>query len=69
MTDKQPEALRLAQPEQEPVAWMVYTPPPVVGGYRMGEVPGYFQFNLTKKPCWLHRLGVRLVLGWKWVDA
>lgn len=43
-------------------------PPPSVGGYRMGEAPGYIQFNLTKKPCWLHRLGVRLVLGWKWVD-
>jgi hypothetical protein len=42
---------------------------PMVGGYRMGASPGYVQFNLTKKPCWLHRLGVRLVLGWKWVDA
>ena len=46
----------------------LYAPPPVVGGYRMGEAPGYFQFNMTKKPCWLHRMGVRLVLGWKWVD-
>ena len=41
------------------------TPPPSVGGYRMGE----FTFNLTKKPRWIHRMGVRLVLGWKWVDA
>ena len=41
------------------------TPPPHVGGYRMGE----FTFNLTKKPRWIHRMGVRLVLGWKWVDA
>jgi len=46
-----------------------YSPPPHVGGYQMGESHGYFQFNLTKKPHWLHRLGVRLVLGWKWVDA
>ena len=45
-------------------------PPPPVGGYRMGPASGGFvQFNLTKKPCWLHRLGVRLVLGWEWVDA
>lgn len=45
-------------------------PPPLsVGGYRLGEAPDYVQFNLTKKPCWLHRLGVRLVLGWEWVDA
>ena len=41
-------------------------PTPPVGGYRIG---GCVQFNLTKKPCWLHRLGVRLVLGWEWVDA
>jgi hypothetical protein len=40
-------------------------PPPAVGGYRMGELT----FNLTKKPLWIHRMGVRLVLGWKWVDA
>ena len=38
---------------------------PTVGGYRMGEIT----FNLTKKPRWIHRMGVRLVLGWKWVDA
>jgi hypothetical protein len=42
---------------------------PLVGGYRMGGASCYTQFNLTKMPCWLHRLGVRLVLGWKWVDA
>jgi hypothetical protein len=30
---------------------------------------GEFTFNLTKKPFWIHRMGVRLVLGWKWVDA
>ncbi len=44
-------------------------PPPPVGGYRLGEAPDYVQFNLTKKPSWLHRMGVRLVLGWEWVDA
>ena len=43
----------------------IYTPPPPVGGYRMGEIV----FTLTKKPRWIHRMGVRLVLGWKWVDA
>jgi len=36
-----------------------------VGGYRMGEII----FILTKKPLWIHRMGVRLVLGWKWEDA
>jgi hypothetical protein len=39
--------------------------PKYVGGYRMGEII----FSLTKKPRWAHRMGVRLVLGWKWVDA
>jgi hypothetical protein len=41
------------------------TTPPPVGGYRFGQTT----FNLTEKPCWIHRMGVRLVLGWKWVDA
>ena len=41
-----------------------------VGGYRMGDETddGWILFNLYKKPCWMHRIGVRLVLGWKWVD-
>jgi hypothetical protein len=30
---------------------------------------GWITFTLPKKPCWAHRMGVRLVLGWKWVDA
>ena len=47
------------------------TPPPPVGGYRMGDETdgGWILFNLPKKPLWIHRMGVRLVLGWKWVDA
>ena len=49
----------------------IYIAPPrdkTIGGYRMGNAGGYFIFMLTKKPNLLHRLGVRLVLGWKWVD-
>ena len=41
------------------------TPCKSAGGYRMGEIT----FSLPKKPRWIHRMGVRLVLGWKWVDA
>ena len=41
------------------------TSPKYVGGYRMGEII----FSIPKKPCWIHRMGVRLVLGWKWEDA
>jgi hypothetical protein len=61
------------QPEREPgkggehmTEYTLRAPTPPVGGYRIG---GGVQFNLTKKPCWLHRMGVRLVLGWEWVDA
>jgi hypothetical protein len=51
--------------------FLLATPPKPVGGYRMGEEAngGYIIFSIPKKPCWLHRMGVRLVLGWKWVDA
>ncbi len=44
---------------------------PPVGGYRLGNEAdgGWIIFNLPKKPCWAHRMGVRLVLGWKWVHA
>jgi hypothetical protein len=41
------------------------TSSPAVGGYQLGAIT----FALPKKPCWIHRMGVRLVLGWKWVDA
>jgi len=51
--------------------FLLATPPKPVGGYRMGEEAngGYIIFSIPKKPCWIHRMGVRLVLGWKWVDA
>jgi hypothetical protein len=52
-------------------SYRLTAPPKSVGGYRMGEEAnvGYFIFSIPKKPCWIHRMGVRLVLGWKWVDA
>ena len=36
--------------------------------------PGYYDLGgvhleLDKKPRWLHRVMVRLVLGWKWVGS
>ena len=46
-------------------AFTVTSWPKQVGGYQMGDI----QFNLTRKPSWWHRLGVRLVLGWRWVDT
>ena len=51
--------------------FLLDTPPKPVGGYRMGEKAngGYIIFSIPKKPCWAHRMGVRLVLGWKWEDA
>jgi hypothetical protein len=51
--------------------YQFYTPPPTVGGYRMGDhtMLGSVTFTLPTKPHWFHRMAVRLVLGWKWVDA
>ena len=40
---------------------------PTVGGYHMGGPDGIV-FSLVERPSWFHRLGVRLVLGWKWED-
>jgi hypothetical protein len=51
--------------EQSSKIFLMAPPPTSVGGYRVGEII----FNLTKKPLWIHRMGVRLVLGWKWEDA
>ncbi|WP_372356941.1 hypothetical protein ACCP99_08075 [Xanthomonas sp. NCPPB 3443] len=28
-----------------------------------------FKIALLKKPSWLHRIAVRVVLGWKWEEA
>lgn len=44
------------------------TPPKYVGGYRLGDSPGYIQFNLTYKPNWLHRKCMKIFLGWQWID-
>lgn len=43
--------------------------PKYAGGYRIGGNSYYTQFNLTRKPIWLHRVMVRLLLGWEWIDA
>ena len=40
---------------------------PIVGYYELGGVSG-IRFALSKRPNWLHRLGVRIVLGWIWKD-
>lgn len=50
--------------------YTIYTPPEVVGGYRLGKRDlGYVQFNLTYKPNWFHRQMMKLCLGWYWYDA
>lgn len=43
-----------------------------VGGYRVGGTNSgsySIQFNLPKKPPYIHRLFCKLLLGWKWVDV
>ncbi len=41
--------------------------PRFAGGYRIGGSFGV-QFNLTKKPHWIHRAMMRWCFGWEWVD-
>jgi len=53
--------------ESEPT--LMFRPNPnVVGGYQMGGQFG-ISFNLVERPNWLHRFGVRIVLGWIWKDS
>jgi hypothetical protein len=43
--------------------------PKYVGGYRNtkdGDI--YVQFHLQKKPKWIHRQFMRILLGFYWVD-
>ena len=39
-----------------------------VGGYRIGGPIG-LQINFEKKPIWLHRVMMRVLLGWEWIDG
>jgi len=39
-----------------------------VGGYRIGGPTG-LQINFHRKPIWLHRVMMKLCLGWEWIDA
>ena len=53
----------------EPSMFKFYTPPKVVGGYRLGkDLTGSIQFNLTYKPNPIHRFFMRICLGWYWFD-
>ena len=42
--------------------------PKYVGGYRIGGPTG-LQINFQRKPIWLHRVMMRLLLGWEWIDG
>ena len=42
--------------------------PPVVGYYEIGGQYG-LRIGMTKRPLWLHRWMVRLVLGFKWGEG
>ena len=49
--------------------YKLFQMPQYVGGYRLGGPTYYTQFMLVRKPNWLHRTVVKLLLGWEWVDA
>lgn len=48
--------------------YQFFSMPKPAGAYRLGSDGSYFQVNLQKKPIWLHRVMMRLCLGWEWVD-
>lgn len=43
--------------------------PKVAGTYWIGGVSVGVGFSLKRRPAWLHRLAMRIVFGWEWVDA
>ena len=46
-------------------AHIIYDPPKAVGYM---EILPSVEYHITKKPKWFHRIMVRILLGWKWVD-
>ena len=59
MSDESPHAALAA------TALKLQTPPPVVGGYDIGNIT----FNLTRRPHWLARLLCRVLLDWRWKES
>ena len=54
---------------KEDIVYTFYTPPKVVGGYRLGkELNGSIQINLCYKPNFIHRFFMKVCLGWYWFD-
>ena len=46
-----------------------YTGPKYPGGYRFGNhSSGYTQINLTRKPNFIHRFFMKVLLGLYWFD-
>ena len=58
----------IAASTDESCRYTIAAAPKYAGDYRMGGGTFYTQFSLCKKPCWLHRKMVKLLLGWEWVD-
>lgn len=54
---------------QLPGGLVIQKPPSHVGGWRVGGPTWSTTFNVTKKPRWLTRVLMRLLLEWEWVDA
>jgi hypothetical protein len=63
------EKYELEEIEETKPSMFLVSPANYVGGYRLGNhKKHYVQFNLNKKPKWLHRQCMRIFLGWYWFD-
>ena len=56
---------------KESALYTLLQPPKPVGYWLFpGSVPGgEIQFHMTRRPRWLHRTMMRLLLGFEWRDA
>jgi hypothetical protein len=56
--------------EQSMTEYKFHSQPPSVGYWLMpGSAPAHeVRFMMTKKPNWVHRTFMRLLLGWEWKD-
>ncbi len=45
------------------------SPPPIAGWYRLGSETKYCtKYPMNKKPSFIHRFFMRVMLGWYWED-
>lgn len=48
--------------------WKIFSPPKMVGGYRMGTGAYSWKLMLQHKPAWFHRTMMKVFFGVVWED-